>query len=86
MAPAAVTISSSNDEHDATVTDVPAGVTKLSHPVDPRGSMRARMERNGVTVAECMPERDGFQFQEHPKTYNFNVYCAMSSPVENGHT
>lgn len=85
VAPAVVTISSSDGGQDATAIDVPAGVTKLSHPVDSRGSMRAKMERSGIVVAECMPEREGFRFQEHPKTYNFNVYCAMSGRGESGH-
>jgi len=80
MAPAAITISSSDDGHDVRVVEVPAGVSKLSHPVDPKGSMRARMEREGVLVAECAPERHGFRFQERPEVYNFNVYCAMSGP------
>ncbi|KAI0732491.1 glycoside hydrolase family 71 protein [Fomitopsis betulina] len=78
VAPAVVTISSSDDRRDAQVVNVPAGVTKLSHPVNPKGSMRARMERDGVVAAECIPEQDGFRFQERPKTYNFNAYCAMS--------
>ena len=78
VAPAEVMISSSDNGQDSQVVNVPAGVTKLSHPVDPNGSMKARMERVGVIVAECTPERDGFRFQAHPKTYNFNVYCAMS--------
>ncbi|TFY60257.1 hypothetical protein EVJ58_g5258 [Rhodofomes roseus] len=80
VAPAVVTIVSSEGGMDTQFVDVPAGVTKLSHPVDPRGHMAAAMERNGILVALCCPERDGFRFQERPEMYNFNVYCAMSKP------
>ncbi|KAH9927778.1 glycoside hydrolase [Fomitopsis serialis] len=80
MAPAVVTTSSSDDGHDAQIVEVPSGVSKLSHQVDPKGSMRVRMERDGVLVAQCTPERHGFRFQERPGVYSFNVYCAMSGP------
>lgn len=40
--------------------------------------MYAKMVRNGAVVAECAPARAGFEVQERPRTYNFNVYVAAS--------
>ncbi|KZT03908.1 glycoside hydrolase family 71 protein [Laetiporus sulphureus 93-53] len=77
--PTVVELASYRSEADARTFEVPAGITKLSHAVDSTGSMSARMFREGVLVAECVPGRDGFHFQQGPKVYNFNAYCAMSS-------
>ena len=55
------------------------GLAKLAHPLVAGESMRAAMIRQGVVVAECTPEQEGFVVEEQPRTYNFNAYVAMSA-------
>lgn len=77
--PAEVHLSTGMDDTGVRVWMVEGGVAKLSHPMVAGGSMKAKMVRDGVVVAECAPERDGFRVEECPKTYNFNAYVAASS-------
>ncbi|KAK7472366.1 hypothetical protein VKT23_000483 [Stygiomarasmius scandens] len=53
------------------------GVNLLSMRLEEGHGMGARMYREGVTVAECVPS--GYCFEAHPRTYNFNAFTAMSS-------
>ena len=54
------------------------GLTKLSHPLVAGESMRAVMMRQDTVVAECAPRGGQFKVEEHPETYDFNAYVAMS--------
>lgn len=77
--PAEVHLSTGSDDAQARrAWVVEKGVSKLSHPMMAGGSMKATMVRDGVVVAECAPERDGFRVEERPRTYNFNAYVAAS--------
>lgn len=76
--PTEVHLSSTTAGNSGQTCFVHRGVSKLSHPIIPGGSMYAKMVRNGAVVAECAPARAGFEVQERPRTYNFNVYVAAS--------
>ncbi|KAH6912693.1 glycoside hydrolase family 71 protein [Coprinopsis sp. MPI-PUGE-AT-0042] len=59
--------------------DVPAGVSKLSIPITPGGTMRGVIQRDGNTVVELNPGPEAFTFQGSPKSYNFNVFVASAT-------
>ncbi|KAM5537876.1 hypothetical protein V8D89_008352 [Ganoderma adspersum] len=77
--PAEVRLSTGSDDAQARAWTVEKGLSKLSHPIVAGGNMKATMVRDGVVVAECTPEHDGFRVEKNPRTYNFNVYVAASS-------
>ncbi|KAH9935091.1 glycoside hydrolase family 71 protein [Epithele typhae] len=82
-APAEVRLATSDLEGEAAAErsyPVREGLTKLSHPLVARESMKATMIRDGRVVAECAPERAGFRVQARPRTYNFNAFVATSIP------
>ncbi|KAI0800253.1 glycoside hydrolase family 71 protein [Fomes fomentarius] len=76
--PTEVHLSSTTAGNSGQTYLVHRGVSKLSHPIVPGGSMHAKMVRNGAVVAECAPSRAEFEVQEQPRMYNFNVYVAAS--------
>jgi glucan endo-1,3-alpha-glucosidase len=55
--------------------NVESGVTKLSVPLTPGGSMYGKIERDGATIVELDPE---FTFDANPTTYNFNAFVASA--------
>ncbi|THH14940.1 hypothetical protein EW146_g5466 [Bondarzewia mesenterica] len=73
--PATVTLSTSSDNTQS--FNVPAGMTKLSIPISPGGTMHGIIQRNGQTVVDFQPA--GFTFNGSPQTYNFNAFVAVSS-------
>ena len=56
--------------------DVPAGVSKLSIPITPGGTIRGVIQRGGKIVVDLNPGPEAFVFQGSPKSYNFNVFVA----------
>ncbi|TFY60490.1 hypothetical protein EVJ58_g5112 [Rhodofomes roseus] len=60
-------------------TDVPAGVTRLSMPLNPGAGMSATMTRNGATVLSVNPGTDAYTFNPNPETYNFNAFVAYAT-------
>jgi glucan endo-1,3-alpha-glucosidase len=59
--------------------EVPAGVSKLSIPITPGGTMRGVIQRDGNTVVELNPGPEAFTFQGSPNSYNFNVFVASAT-------
>jgi len=74
QAPAVVLLWSAS-EHPQLHKVLP-GVTKLSCPLVPGGSMSSQIIRDGVVVAECKPE--GFRFHGEPQVFNYNAFVAIS--------
>ena len=63
--------------------NVPAGLSKLKHPLSVGGSMYARLVRDGRIIVEldasCPRGVEAeFVFEEKPETCNFNAYVAMA--------
>jgi glucan endo-1,3-alpha-glucosidase len=56
---------------------VPAGLSKLSLPIFPGGTMKGTIERGGQTIVELNPSN--FTFQANPPTYNFNAFVANAT-------
>ena len=71
-------VTTSTDAAQPRVTVVGMGVSKLSHPLVAGRRIKASMTRHGTVVAERAPSWEEFQVRGTPKTYNFNVYVAMS--------
>ena len=59
--------------------NVPAGLSKLSHPLEPDGTMKVSLYRNEDLVAYVDAAELGFNFNPSPGVYNFNAFVAMSS-------
>ena len=78
LATAPGTISLSSGE-DAKSWDIPAGLSKLSYPLEHGGTMRALLYRDEDLVAHVDATEFGFNFNPSPRVYNFNVLVAMSS-------
>lgn len=72
--PSTVTLSTSPS--NSQTFSVPAGLTKLSIPILPGGTMHGTIERNGQTLVDLQP--DGFNFIGNPQAYNFNAFVAAS--------
>lgn len=72
-APAKVTLATGESAESKTTFDVLAGVSKLSVPITPGGTMKGTIEREGKVVVEVAPTSEEFTFQGAPKTYNYNV-------------
>ena len=53
---------------------VPAGLSKLSLPIFPGGTIKGTIQRDGQTIVELNPTN--FTFQANPPTYNFNAFVA----------
>ena len=56
---------------------VPAGLSKLSLPIFPGGTMKGTIERDGQTIVELSPSN--FTFQANPPSYNFNSFVASAT-------
>lgn len=76
MATAPSTVTLSTTDSDIQTFNVQSGVTKLSIPLTPGGSMHAKIERNGATVVQLDPE---FTFEANPQTYNWNAFVTMAA-------
>lgn len=74
-APSTVVLSTSGDNTQN--FQVPAGVSKLSLPITPGGTMRGVIQRDNKTVVELAPK--DFTFQGSPSSYNFNAYVASAT-------
>lgn len=74
--PVTVKVYTSELDGVCTSIDVDAGMTKLSHPLQPSGGMKVVMIRDEKIVAECTPI--GYRFEARPGVYNFNAFVAMS--------
>ncbi|THH18680.1 hypothetical protein EW146_g2344 [Bondarzewia mesenterica] len=74
--PASITLCSKTEKPQ--YIQIPAGISKLSHPLVPGGGIQVQMIRNGVVVAQCAPTTDEFCVHERPEVYNFNAFVAMS--------
>jgi glucan endo-1,3-alpha-glucosidase len=72
--PSKITLNTTDS--DVQTFNVQSGVTKLSIPLTPGGSMHGKIERNGVSVVELHP---AFTFEANPATYNFNAFVAMAA-------
>ncbi|KAJ3534356.1 hypothetical protein NMY22_g6963 [Coprinellus aureogranulatus] len=73
-APSKVTLSTGDSAENQKTFDVPAGVSKLSVPITPGGTMKGTVERDGKVIVEVAPTPEEFTFQGAPKTYNYNVF------------
>ncbi|KAG2001825.1 SEC14 cytosolic factor [Coprinopsis cinerea AmutBmut pab1-1] len=62
-----------------TFFQVPAGVSKLSVPITPGGTMRGTIERDGAVIVDLHPSSEEFTFQGSPQSYNFNVFVASAT-------
>jgi len=58
--------------------NIPAGLSKLSHPLEPGGTMRASLYRDENLVTHVDAAELGFHFDPSPGVYNFNVLVATS--------
>jgi glucan endo-1,3-alpha-glucosidase len=74
QSPAHVIISSAYERPQ--IHQVGAGISPLSHPLVPGGTMRISMFRDDQVVAHCSPS--DFCVTDRPETYNFNVFVACS--------
>jgi glucan endo-1,3-alpha-glucosidase len=72
--PSTITLSTTGS--DAQTFQVNSGVTKLSIPLTPGGSMHGKIERNGAVVVELNPN---FTFNPNPSTYNYNAFVSMAT-------
>lgn len=64
-----------------TYDDIPLGMNKFSHPVEPGEGMRVEMIRNEEPVLVCDTlENEGreFTFETTPDKYNFNAFVCMA--------
>lgn len=76
--PSTVTLSTSSSDQGKTF-DVPAGLSKLSIPISPGGTMRGTIERGGKTVVQLAPSEEEFVFRGETEVYNFNAFVASAS-------
>ncbi|KAF9494203.1 glycoside hydrolase family 71 protein [Pleurotus eryngii] len=72
----AMLILSDGVERSRTI-QVPAGVTKASHPLESGKGMEASLYRGGDMIAACKPS--GFCFNPHPPVYNFNAFVVVAT-------
>lgn len=77
MTTAPSTVVLSTFEDNAKQFQVPAGVSKLSVPITPGGTMKGVIQRDGKTVVELAPKE--FTFQGAPTSYNFNAFVASAT-------
>ena len=73
-APSSVTLTTSPTT--SKTFQVPAGLSKLSLPIFPGGTIKGTVERDGQTIVELSPTN--FTFQANPTTYNFNAFVASA--------
>ena len=76
-APGKITLSSAPDGSDAVTTDVPAGVSKIAHPLVVGGNMKAILTRDNKEVVNLTPA--GFTFTATPQVFNYNAFVAASA-------
>jgi len=76
-APAKITLSSAPDGSDAITSEIPAGVSKIAHPLVAGGNMRAVLTRDNEEVVNLAPE--GFTFIANPEVFNYNSFVAASA-------
>jgi len=76
-APGNITLSSAPDYSDAVTSEIPAGISKIVHPLVVGGTMKAVITRDGKEVVNLTPE--GFNFTATPQVYNFNAFVAASA-------
>ncbi|KAF9452895.1 glycoside hydrolase family 71 protein [Macrolepiota fuliginosa MF-IS2] len=77
MTTAPSTVILSTFDNNAQQFQVPAGLSKLSVPITPGGTMKGTIQRDGKTVVELSPKE--FTFQGTPTSYNFNVFVASAT-------
>lgn len=75
-APAQITLSSAPDGCDAVTSDIPAGVSKIVHPLVAGGTMRAILTRDHEVVVDLAPEC--YTFTAYPEVFNYNAFVAAS--------
>lgn len=76
-APGKITLSCAPDGSDAVTSDIPAGVSKIAHPLVTGGAMRAVLTRENEEVVNFKPE--GFTFTATPQVFNYNSFVAESA-------
>ena len=76
-APASITLSSAPNGSDAITSYIPAGVSKIAHPLVAGGNMRAILSRHNEEVVNFAPE--GFTFIANPEVFNYNSFVAASA-------
>lgn len=76
-APAEITLSSAPDGCDAVTSYIPAGVSKIAHPLVPGGTMRAVLTRDHEEVVNLAPEC--FTFAANPEVFNYNAFVVASA-------
>jgi len=74
-APSTVTLSTSSAMSQ--MFNVPAGLTKLSVPINAGGTMKGIIQRDGQTIVELNPSE--FTFQGSPQVYNFNAFVTSAT-------
>lgn len=77
--PSTVILSTDPQSNNAQQFQVPAGVSKLSVPITPGGTMKGAIQRDGRTIVELAPHPEEFTFQGSPTTYNFNAFVASAT-------
>ncbi|KAF7346349.1 hypothetical protein MSAN_01862600 [Mycena sanguinolenta] len=70
-APGSVTLSTTSS--DAQTFDVQAGITKLSIPIAPGGTLNAELTRNGASVVTLANPGSNFTFNGAPELFNYNI-------------
>lgn len=76
-APGKITLSSAPNGSDAVTSDIPAGVSKIVHPLVVGGNMKAILTRDNKEVVNFTPE--GFTFTANPQVFNYNSFVAASA-------
>ena len=71
---------SNSIDSSAVTVDIPAGVTKLRHPLVVGKTMAVRLERGGASTLDY--RADGFTFDPNPKVYNFNAWVGWTAGTE----
>jgi glucan endo-1,3-alpha-glucosidase len=56
---------------------VPAGVTNLTLPIFPGGTLNGTIERDGQTIVQLTPTN--FTFEANPPSYNFNAFVVSTT-------
>lgn len=75
LAKAPGTLVLSDGEGESRTIQLPAGVTKASHPLESGKGMEACLYRGGDMIAACKPSE--FCFNSYPPVYNFNAFVAV---------
>jgi glucan endo-1,3-alpha-glucosidase len=76
-APGKITVSSAPNGSDAVTSNIPAGVSKIAHPLVAEGTMKVVLTRNGKEVVNFTPK--GFIFTATPQVFNYNAFVVASA-------